>query len=127
MATAAAAWAQARERLGMAVAAHVRAAACALAQGAVDRAEPQIDAALHLFAGHEPDNFYRAEVWWVAAQVFDAARLRARADAVLREGRDWVRGIAAEHVPAEFRESFLKRNPVNRALLEAAGRAGLRE
>ena len=30
--------------------------------------------------------------------------------------------IAAEHVGAEFRDSFLHRNPVNRALLAAAGR-----
>lgn len=122
MATAVAAWAEARERLGMAVAAHVRAAACALAQGAVDRAEPQVDAALHLFAGQDPDNFYRAEVWWVAAQVFGAAGLHTRAQRELAEGREWVQRIASEHVPAEFRESFLKRNPVNRALLAASGR-----
>ncbi len=122
MATAVAAWAEARERYGMAVAAHVRAAGCALAQGALDRAEPQIDAALRLFAEFEPDNFYRIEVLWVAAQVFLAAKLDKRAHRVLAEGRDWVRRVASEHVPGEYRQSFLHRNPVNLALLAAAQR-----
>ena len=119
LATAVAAWAQARERSGMAVAAHVRAAACALAQGAIERAEPQIDAALQLFAQSDPDNFYRAEVWWVASQVLLAANMRPRAERLLAEGRAWIRRIASEHVPVQFRDSFLKRNPVNRKLLAA--------
>lgn len=120
MATAIAAWAAARERFGMAIAAHVRAAGCALAQGATDRARPQIEAALRLFSGHEPDNFYRAELWWVAAQVMRAANREEHADRMLAAGRDWIMRIAAEHVRPEFRDSFLNRNPVNRALLGAA-------
>jgi tetratricopeptide (TPR) repeat protein len=122
MATAVAAWAAARERFGMAIVAHVRAAGCALALGAVDRAEPQIEAALRLFADHEPDNFYRAELWWVATQVFRAANRGARADRMLADGRDWITRIASEHVGAQYRDSFLNRNPVNRALLAAASR-----
>ncbi len=122
MASAVAAWAAARERFGMAVAAHVRAAGCALALDATDRALPQIEAALRLFADHEPDNFYRAELWWVAAQVFRAGNRVALADRMLAEGRDWVMRIATGHVRAEFRASFLHRNPVNRALLGAASR-----
>ena len=106
----------------MAVAAHIRAAACALAQGAIERAEPQVDAALRLFADCEPDNFYRAEVWWVGAQVLAATGRNDRAKRVLAEGGDWVRGIAADHVRPEFRDSFLRRNPVNRALIEAGKR-----
>jgi hypothetical protein len=106
----------------MAIVAHVRAAGCALALGAVDRAEPQIVAALRLFADHEPDNFYRAELWWVATQVFRAANRGARADRMLADGRDWITRIASEHVGAQYRDSFLNRNPVNRALLAAASR-----
>jgi tetratricopeptide (TPR) repeat protein len=121
MAIAIAAWAAARERFGMAIAAHVRAAGCALAQGAAERARPQVEAALRLFADHQPDNFYRAELWWVAAQVFRAAGRDAPADRMLAEGRQWVLRIAAQHVRAEYRDSFLHRNPVNRALLAAAG------
>jgi DNA-binding SARP family transcriptional activator/tetratricopeptide (TPR) repeat protein len=123
MATSVAAWAEARERFGMAVAAHVRAASCALAQGAVDRAEPQVDAALRLFAEFEPDNFYRAEAWWIAAQVLRAAKLDSRAHRLLAEGSEWIHRIASEHVAPEFRDSFLRRNPVNRLLLAAAANA----
>ncbi len=43
VATSLAAWASARERLGMALAGHVRAAACALAPGAPRRARPHIE------------------------------------------------------------------------------------
>ncbi len=120
MAIAVAAWAAARERFGMAAAAHARAAGCALAQDAIDRAIPQAEAAVRLFSVHEPDNFYRAEIWWVAAQVFQAASRRAEADHMLALGRDWITRIAAGHLPEAFRDGFLHRNPVNRALLSAA-------
>jgi DNA-binding SARP family transcriptional activator len=124
MATAIAAWAAARERFGMAIAAHVRAAGCAMARGAPDRARPQIEAALRLFADHEPDNFYRAELWWVASGAFRATGQDAQADRMLVEGAEWIRRIAAEHVTVEYRDTFLERNPVNRALLAAAGGLG---
>ena len=122
MASSVAAWAAARERFGMAIGGHIRAAAGALAQGALDRAVPQVDAALRLFAEFEPDNFYRGEVWWVAHRVLAAAGREADAARVLEAGCEWVRSIAAEHVIPEFRDSFLRRNPVNRALLHAARR-----
>lgn len=122
MANSVAAWAAARERFGMAIGAHVRAAASALAQGAVDRALPQVDAALRLFGEFEPDNFYRGEIWWVAHRVLAAAGREADASRLLAAGRDWVEAIASEHVIPEFRDSFLRRNSVNRALLNAAAR-----
>lgn len=124
MATAIAAWAAARERFGMAIAAHVRAADCAMSRGAPDRARPQIEAALRLFVDHEPDNFYRAELWWVASGVFRATGHDAQADRMLVEGAEWIRRIAEQHVRVEYRDTFLDRNPVNRALLAAAGRRG---
>jgi len=37
----------------------------------------------------------------------------------------WVETTAREHVPDEFRDSFLNRNPVNRELLRAASRGRL--
>jgi len=121
MATAVAAWAAARERFGMAIAAHVRAASCALAQKAIDRALPQVEAALRLFGEYEPDNFYRAELWWIAFEVFGAANRGDEARAMLAAGREWIEKTAADHVPAEFRASFLEKNPVNSALLRLSG------
>ena len=40
----------------------------------------------------------------------------------LAHGAQWVRRVALPNVPEEFRDSFLLRNPVNRALLAAADR-----
>lgn len=122
LATATAAWAAARERLGMALAAHTRAASCALAQGATGRALPHAEAALRLFADAEPDNFYRGEVWWVCYRALAAAGRQDDAGRVLARGRDWILDIGARRVPAAFRESFLHRNVVNRDILNAARR-----
>lgn len=117
MASAVAAWAQSRERFGMAIAAYARSAACALARGAIDRAQPHVEAALRLFQDYEPDNFYRAELWWIACEVFRGAGRVDEARAMVLAGRDWIESIAREHVPAKYRDSFLRDNPVNRALL----------
>jgi hypothetical protein len=47
------------------------------------------------------------------------------ARATLGRALDWVLETARERVPPEFRDSFLTRNPVNRAVLETAHAAGL--
>lgn len=122
MAAAVAAWAVARERFGMAMAAHARAAACALAQGAADRALAQIEGALRLEDAYQPDNFYFPELWWIASQAFLAVGRQAEGDRFLERARGWIADTAARHVRAEFRESFLHRNPVNRAVMAAARR-----
>ena len=122
LAASVAAWAMAHERSGMAMVAHARAASCALSLGAVDRAVAQVEAALRLEADYQPDNFYPPELWWIAAQVFTAADRGAESDAALAKARSWILATASSHVRAEFRESFLHRNPVNRAVLEAARR-----
>ena len=69
-----------------------------------------------------PADLYRGEAWWLAAQVFDAAGDGAQALLALAQGSDWVRRVALPNVPDEFRDSFLVRNPANRALLAAADR-----
>lgn len=56
----------------------------------------------------------------MAFRVFRAADRGERAERMLVEGRNWVTAIAATHVLPEFRESFLRRNPVNLALLSPA-------
>ena len=60
LATGLAAWASARERQGVALAGHVRAAACALQQHAPARALPHSLAALHLSTAREPEKFFPA-------------------------------------------------------------------
>jgi DNA-binding SARP family transcriptional activator/tetratricopeptide (TPR) repeat protein len=123
LATSLAAWAGARGRLGIALAGHVRAAACALALGAPRRARPHAEAALHLSAEHQPDSFYLPEMWLVAGQVNAALERHAVAAQLWNEGAAWVRRTAATDVPPEYQDSFLHRNPVNAALLQRAGRA----
>jgi hypothetical protein len=58
-----------------------------------------------------------------------AESLRAANDArlsdVLRIASAWISSAAEDRVPAEFRDSFLNRNPVNRELLAMAGRHGI--
>ena len=115
MATSLAAWAAARERLGLALAAHVRAAACSLRLGAPSRAVPHVDAALHLVADRHPDSFYLPELWLVAGRTAAALGRDDLASARWLAGRRWIDEVA--RVPAAFRASFLQRNPVNRELI----------
>ncbi len=126
LATSLAAWASVRERLGVALAGHVRAAACALALGAPARALPHAEAALHLARDRQPDSFYLPELWLVAGQVHAALGQPVRAAQCWRDGAAWVQRVAVEHVPQAFRESFLHRNATNAELRRlAAGATGL--
>jgi hypothetical protein len=123
LATSLAAWASARERLGMALAGHVRAAACALAQGAPKRASPHAEAALHLATERVPDSYYLPELWLVAGQVEQALGRCEAAMQRWQQGVAWVQRAADEQVPPAYRDSFLRRNPVNAELLRLAGRS----
>ena len=118
-------WAAARERFGVALSGHVRAAACALAQGVPKRAAPHVEASLHLAKTYLPDSFYLPEMWLVAAQVALALGQQAEAKHALKQGMKWVRGTHESHVPPEYRDSFLNRNPVNAELLSFAARLGV--
>jgi tetratricopeptide (TPR) repeat protein len=113
-------WARERERLGMALAAHGRAARCALASGCWERAVPHVQDALCLAREVQPDLYYLPELWWVAAQVYAAAGLREERRVAVRAGVEWIGRIASEHVPDPFRESFLQRNPINAQLMQWA-------
>lgn len=110
-------WAAERERLGLALAAHGRAARCALATSDREAAQTHVEAALRLARDVQPDLYYLPELWWVAAQVYAAAALHDCRRSVLQTGADWVLRIAREQVPEAFRDSFLRRNPINADLL----------
>ena len=122
MAASLAVWATARERHGVALSGHVRAAACGLALGAPARALPHAQAALHLAKDYLPDSFYLPEMWLVAAQALTALGRNADAQRVAADGQAWVMKAHDTDVPPEFRGSFLHRNPVNRELLALAAR-----
>ena len=122
LATSLAAWASARERLGVALAGHVRAAACALAQAAPRRAWPHVEAALHLAGDRQPDSFYLPELWLVAAQVHQALGRGQDASNACQHGLRWVHQVADQHMPEGFRDSFLHRNPINRELQALAAK-----
>ncbi len=69
-----------------------------------------------------PADMYFAEAWWIAYEVFEANHDPASATAALRRARDWIHQTAQSSVPDEFRDSFLSRNPINRAIVTAASR-----
>ena len=70
----------------------------------------------------QPADMYFAQAWWLAAQVFEANGDGDEAMMALARGALWVRRTALPNVPEPFRDSFLQRNPTNRALLAAADR-----
>lgn len=69
-----------------------------------------------------PADLYRGETFWIAFEVYAAAGDATAARRALEDGVAWVRETALPNVPDEFRDSFLDRNPTNRAMLTAATR-----
>jgi hypothetical protein len=65
---------------------------------------------------------YPGELWLHCARALGAAGDDAASLDVLRRGAAWLRATARDHVPSEFRDSFMHRNPVNRELLALAAR-----
>jgi hypothetical protein len=63
------------------------------------------------------------EVMLSVQRGFLAAGNAAGASEALARGVQWIRSSALPSVPSEFRDSYLHRNPVNRALLTAESRA----
>ncbi|MFO1328795.1 MAG: BTAD domain-containing putative transcriptional regulator [Rubrivivax sp.] len=70
----------------------------------------------------QPADMSVAEAWWLAFEILEAHDETAAATTALRRAEHWIREVALPHVPEPFRESFLARNPVNRAVLTTAGR-----
>ena len=107
--------------LGAALAVRIRAAGVA---AGVDpsRARREALAALALADERQTTVLLPAELWLNCGRALQAAGDFAQATEVLARGRIWLHATAAEHVPEPFRDSFLHRNSVNRALLALASR-----
>jgi DNA-binding SARP family transcriptional activator len=67
-----------------------------------------------------PADLCASELHWIRYQVFDAVGDVAAAHDALQRGVDWIRLATLKNVPEAFRDSFLNRNPVHRALLTTA-------
>jgi DNA-binding SARP family transcriptional activator len=122
-ARAAAIAAEALERENLALALLAR-STCVRIHLAAGQAAAAADAARHLLAlvaqaGH-PVSLYPPELGWLAWQALRTSAPE-QAQAALARARAWIEHTAREHVPEAFRRSFLQRNPVNVAVLAAAG------
>jgi len=58
----------------------------------------------------------------IGFEILHASGQRESATTLLASGIKWIRETALPQVPEAFRDSFLHRNPVNRALLTAESR-----
>lgn len=111
---------------GQVLAAHLYAAE---AMTGIDAASARhhAQAALALAESHDHDDAYRAELWLICGKALLFTGDIALGRQMLVRGRDWVMGVAREHVPDEFRDSFLRRNPVNLELLSLVDKLDLRQ
>ena len=110
------------EYLGIAAKAHVARARHLLRQGETHRAVSVLREAPRHLRGVQPTDMYRAEAWWIEFEVFNAAGDHVDATTSLASAVDWINTVALPNVPDEFSDSFLNRNPINRAILTTASR-----
>lgn len=119
-----AATARGHEMFGVLAALHLHTARAATALGRLDEAAAAATELAGLMAaGYAPDAVYLPEAGLVRTRVWRAAGDAAAAAAALDDAMVWLRQQALPHVPAPFVDSFLRRNPVNQALLTLAGEA----
>jgi hypothetical protein len=90
-------------------------------------AQRELDTAITVVHGLQADlahchpvGMYLPELHWichrVAREAGDAAFAARCLDAAVR----WIRDTALPHVPAPYRDSFVRRQPINRRILAAA-------
>jgi DNA-binding SARP family transcriptional activator len=101
--------------------AETRCAGASLRAGLHEQAARHAREALKRLREVTPTGFYRGEVWLVAAQAL-APTAPIERQRVLDVAAAWIHETARLRVPAEFRDSFLHRNPVNRELIALAAR-----
>jgi DNA-binding SARP family transcriptional activator len=80
--------------------------------------------AVVLLEHYEPD-LQRAEVLLTHYQTLKATKDKGATE-WLEQTLTWLLSVADNHVPTEYRESFLTKNPVNKAILDEATRVGIR-
>ena len=106
------------ERPGLRLQVAARAAQAALALGDTPRAQQHLAPLQPSIGACAPFDMERAELWCIAADVWQAVGDEAAAHAVLEQGRSWLIETAATGVAPAWREGFLKLQPANARLLE---------
>jgi len=114
--------AEQREYGGIAMKARLLAARAALHDGDRASALARWNEMQELLATLHPVDCYPSTAAAIGHEILLAAGERRRAAQLLKNALDWVHHTALPHVPEAFRESFLHRNPINRALLTARTR-----
>ncbi len=112
-----------RELFSLALNALTRTAQHQLALEQFTQALETSSQAMRLIETYDPDHLYRAEVFDAHFQALEANH-HPETHAHLQRTLNWLLETADHHVSPGFRESFMTRNPVNRAILEAAKRFG---
>ncbi len=114
--------AEEREFGGIALKARVLAARAVLQAGDVTTAADRWDSLATQLDTLQPADSYPLLPAAVGVEILQASGQHERALALLAAALSWLRLTALPQVPDAFRDSFLTRNPVNRALLTAESR-----
>jgi len=110
------------DHFGSALAARIRLAGFHLLQADVEAALETLAEVEKAPPDVEPNDMYGGERWLVAVRVLTAAGRMEDAHRVLGGAVESIRRTAKDHIPPEFQDAFLRRNPVNRELLALAVR-----
>jgi len=111
-----------REYGGIAAKARLLAARATLGSGDARAALARWREIAPVLGSVQPADLYAPAAGAIGREILLANGAREEAALVLDDALRWVNQTALPHVPDAFRESFLRRNPVNRALLDAARR-----
>ncbi len=108
--------------LGLRIVAEARCAQHLVTLGDADAAVQHASIALALLDGHQPEGMSVAQVGLLAYRAFAAADKGDKATHALAMAADWIHMSASRHVPAPFRDAFLNRHAINRAVLTLSTR-----
>jgi DNA-binding SARP family transcriptional activator len=112
------------ELYGLIIAAETRLAQVLLGLEQDVKAKEHSAETIRLLELYDPVDFYLGEVFWTHYQTLKATKDKG-AKEWLEQTLAWLLELANSKVPSDYRETFLSRNPVNKAMLDEAKRAGL--
>jgi hypothetical protein len=109
---------------GLLIAAHVHCARALFDLGQLLTAAEHSYSAVNLLASYTPQSLTAGEVFLTHYHLLDMMK-DAGATLWLEKAFAWLMDVANTKVPPEYRESFLTRNSVNKAILDEARKIGL--